>query len=138
MLVPSFYLHPLWFVIMMMVNSRSSSRYCFVTGPLNWGTVCRIYIVIHYVRLPDIGNVQKILYSLFSIVAMPPHNRFLHCYWTMLPPPIPLQRDKLSKSKMINFGSKLNASYIYGNKSLPFFLTHVGLESVLRVLRKSL
>lgn len=32
-------------------------------GSLNWGTVCRIYIiyiVIHYVLLPDIGNVQKI------------------------------------------------------------------------------
>jgi hypothetical protein len=58
------YYHIWW-----MVNSRSSSWDWFVTGPLNWGTVCRIYIniVIHYVRLQDIGNVQKILFFIYSL-----------------------------------------------------------------------
>jgi len=74
----NFYLHPLWFDIMM-VNSRSSSWDCFLTGPLNWGTVCRIYILLFIMYdYQTFEMCRKFIFFLFSILAMPGHNRSHH------------------------------------------------------------
>lgn len=102
---------------MMMVNSRSSSWDCFVTGPFNWGTVCRIniYIVIHYVRLPDIGNVQKILFSYFHSLYLSFHIAFTmlllkYCF---------LITHKMGKSKCLGTGIAQRLTRFIRSYSIP-------------------